>query len=108
MGQLLQRECTVLKLALKTDATSPAIPFGNFAGGRIVPTGSITSFTYYESFDGGTTWYPCYDSAATPAAIAQTSLTAGRSYPIPVDMFGSKLIQIRVDAAGTAYLSLKG
>lgn len=91
-------------------ATTPEIPFTEFAGGRIyIPSGSsITALTFYDAPVPGGTFLPSYDDAATPAAIAWTGLTAGRSYLIPPKLFGAGAIKIVVNVAGTVYISRKG
>jgi len=97
--------------ALNTaEGTTPEIPFTEFAGGRIyIPAdSSITALTFWDAPVPGGTFLPSYDDAATPAAIAWTGLTAGRSYLIPPKLFAAGAIKIVVNVAGTVYISRKG
>lgn len=97
--------------ALNTaEGTTPEIPFTGFAGGRIyIPAGSsITALTFWDAPVPGGTFLPSYDDAATPAPLAWTGLTAGRSYLIPPKLFGAGAIKIVVNVAGTVYISRKG
>jgi ABC-type microcin C transport system permease subunit YejB len=92
-------------VALQTDATSPEIELTRFTSGEIaIPTGSsITTLTYFVAMPSGT-YFAAQD--ATPAAITQT-VAATKAYPIPAALFGSALIQIRANAAGTVFINLK-
>jgi len=92
-----------------TLGTTAEIPFTEFAGGRIyIPAGSsITALTFWDAPVPGGTFLPSYDDAATPAALAWTGLTAGRSYLIPPKLFAAGAIKIVVNTAGTVYISRK-
>jgi hypothetical protein len=87
------------------------VPYFNYAGGRIIiPAGSsITSLTFYDadmlSANKGT-YGASYDSTATPAAIVLT-VAAGKSYPIPADLFGCAAFRMVSNANGLVLLSLK-
>lgn len=76
------------------------IDLRNAAGGRFgVPAGSsITTITWYESFDGGDTFLACQDGSG--AAVTQT-VSAGNSYPFPDSLYASGLVRAEGDAAGT-------
>ena len=90
-------------------ATTPEIPYQGVGGGRVyIPAASsITTLTWYDARDAGGSYLESYDSSATAAAISQT-VAAGRSYPIPVDLFGARMLKVVGNAAGTVGFSLKG
>lgn len=114
----IQRETFDLTVALTADATTtPTIGFQKAVCGTIhIPSGSpITSLTWYSGYtapataseaEAATVFLPAYDSAATPAAVTQT-VAAGRSYPIPVALAGSRFLRCVVNSAGTAYITWK-
>lgn len=89
------------------EATTGVIPFGSDVVGRVeIPTGStITSLTWYDHYLETGTFVAAYDE--TGAALV-TVVAAGRSYPIPSDLAGSRFLKAVGDAAGTIYVHLKG
>ena len=107
---MLQRLSRVHSVAVTASlATTGQIPYHDMSGGRVhIPAGSsITSLTWYDATDLGGTFLAAYDSAATPAAITQT-VSAEKSYPIPVDLFGARVLKVVGNAEGTVTISLKG
>lgn len=87
-------------------ATTPAIPFGDCAGGTIqIPAafGSPGTLTFYTCDTESGTYLAAYN---TSGAITISATTA-RSYPIPVDLFGAAWIKIVAGAAGSVVINLK-
>jgi len=81
--------------SIRFDATladSTIIDMRSMDGGRYgVPSGSsLTSVTWHESFDGGTTFVAAYDENGS--AVVQT-VAAARSYPIPYSLNASVMIK---------------
>jgi hypothetical protein len=90
--------------------TSVAIPFHDFAGGRvhIESGGSLTSLTFYDCPYEGGTFNPSYDdTATTPVALTLTGLATGRSYPLPAKLFGAGWLKMVGNNTGTVRLILK-
>lgn len=114
----IQRETFDTAVVLTTSSTTtPTISFQKQIAGTIhIPDGSsITLLTWYSGYtapatasaaEAATVFVAAYDSAATPAAVTQT-VAAGRSYPIPVALAGSKYLRVTGDAAGTVYITWK-
>ena len=104
------RACQVLKsVTVAVDvADSQAIPVGDFTSfTAAIPTGSsITSLTCHVSTEEGGTYLPLYDSLK--AAVALTSLTAGRAYQLPFGTFAVRWLKLVGDAAGTVDVTMKG
>lgn len=88
-------------------ATTPEIPFGEFAGGSVhVPDGSgITTLTWHSAPNPGGTYEPAYDSAGD--AVAQT-VAQNQAHPIPVALYGAGAIKAVGNTSGTIEVSLKG
>jgi hypothetical protein len=89
---------------------SGEIGYGDFEKGMVsVPAGSsLTLLTWHSSVTGDPngTYLPAFSSAAVPAAITQT-VSAGKSYPIPVDLFGARFLKITGNATGVVGVTLK-
>lgn len=112
---MLQRFSRSAAVTITNDAaTTPEIPFHEASGGRIhIPTGSaITALTFYDAADLGGPYLASYDSAASPAAITISPVAAARSYPMPTDLFGARMLRIvgtfSAGTSGALVLSLKG
>ena len=94
-------------LALKTDDTTPAIPFPARGGTIFIPSGSsITTLTYYAAEKLGGTFLPLYESDGS-TAVTQT-VEAGKAYDMPAAIFGCLVIKIRVNSNGSAFVTMKG
>ena len=102
--------CERFTLSLTTSETTTGEIDGydDFVGGRVhIPNGSsITSLTYYDSSDDGTTWSEAWDDASTPAVLTRT-VAADKSYPIPDALFAAERIRIKADAAEDVIVVLK-
>lgn len=90
---------------------SGEINYGDFEKGMVsIPAGSsLTTLTWHSSVTGANrngTYLPAFSSAAVPAAVTQT-VSAGKSYPIPVDLFGARFLKITGNAAGVVGVTLK-
>ncbi len=99
---------TVASYALNTAAnTTPEIPFDGRGGVIFVPVGSsITSLTYYAAEKVGGTYLPLYQAdGATP--VTQT-VTSGKAYDMPPQVFGCRAIKIVVNTAGSVFITQKG
>jgi hypothetical protein len=106
-GASIDRQTESLTLALTTSAgTTPAVNFAQFAGGRIyIPTGSsITTLTFHDAPTPDGTYLPAQD--ADGEAITLT-VEAGKSYPLPDELFAAAQLKIVADAAGSVALALK-
>ena len=89
-----------------TVAQSSLIHFGEFESGMIfVPAGSsLTTLTWYSSHTSeNSDMLPAYDSAG---AIVQT-VAAGRSYPIPESLKGTRYLKATGNASGAISCTLK-
>lgn len=118
--QITRQLMTIPSLSLTTAlGTTPEIPYEEFSQGSIaIPTGSsITTLTWFgavrQSDQPGTsaeqmpatqTFLAAQDSTGTP--VTQT-VSAAKSYPIPVALAGFAALKCVVNAAGTVDLSLK-
>jgi hypothetical protein len=89
-----------------TSADTPAIPFGDSAGGIIqLPAGSsITSLTFYASSTESGTYAQLYDSSNN--AVSRT-VAAERAYALPDECFAARWLKIVVNVNGTATLTFK-
>ena len=108
MSSTIERHSTTESVALNTAVgTTGEINYINYCGGTIhVPSSSsITSLTWHSSNEPGGTFVASYDKDG--AAVTQT-VAAGRSYPIPDALFGSRAIKAVADAAESVLVSLKG
>lgn len=90
-----------------TSAASEEIIYSDRAGGRFqVPSGSsITSITWYDAPKVGGAYVAAYDEFGV--AITQT-VSAAKSYEIPIALAGSAAIKAVGDAAGTIVVYAKG
>lgn len=106
---MLTRHSKLLNPALTaSSATTEELEnVAQFAGGQIIiPAGSpITSLTYYVAEKKGGTYVPLYDSTGT--AVTQT-VSAGKAYSMPSAIYGSQVMKIVVNSAGSVYVSLIG
>jgi hypothetical protein len=101
------RSPTIAVLSLvSTEADTPAIPFGDSAGGTIsIPVGSsITALTFYVSASETGTFTQLYDSSNN--AVSRT-VAAERAYALPDECFAARWLKIVVDVTGAATLTLK-
>ena len=72
----------------------------------LVPAGSsITTITWYDAPGEDDTFLPSQDSAASPAALS-TTVSAGKSYPIPTDLYGAGALKLVADASGSVDVTL--
>lgn len=90
---------------------SGEIGYGDFEKGMVsIPVGSsLTTLTWHSSLTGvalNGTYLPVFSADAVPAAVTQT-VSAGKSYPIPVDLFGARFLKITGNAAGVVGVTLK-
>lgn len=87
---------------------SGEIGYGDFEKGMVsVPAGSsLTTLTWHSSLASNGTYLPAFSSAEVPAAVTQT-VSAGKAYPIPVDLFGARFLKITGNAAGVVGVTLK-
>lgn len=101
-------ERRTLSLTASAATTGEIIDYDEFVGGRVhLPTGSsITTLTFHDSYDDGTTFSAAWDDAATPAAVTRT-VAADKSYPIPDALFACERIRIVADAAENVEVVLK-
>jgi hypothetical protein len=88
-----------------TDAACEEILYSEFTSGMVVIGTGITSLTWYVAPVAGGTYVPAYDYAG--AAVAQTSLTAARAYPIPLALIGNVALKAVANAEGTIDVTLK-
>lgn len=92
-------------------ADSTPIDFRNFAGGMLVPVGTISgthtlSFYVAATVDGS--YRQLYDGASSPAAITKKTAT-GQAIKLPDELFGAGFIKVVSGTADfTAEISLKG
>jgi len=102
----IKRQAPASDVTLAADITTPAISFGDAAGGLIIiPTGSsITSLTFYGSDTAAGTYVQIYDSAN--AAVSRTVAEA-RAYALPDECFAVRWLKIVANAAGAVKLTLK-
>jgi hypothetical protein len=88
-----------------------AIDLRNFAGGAIVPAGTITgthTLSFYVAATADGTYRQLYDGASTPAAITKKTAT-GQAIKLPDELFGAGFLKVvSGTAAFTAEVSLKG
>ena len=89
-------------------AGSSVIDYGDFEKGMVsIPSGSsLTTLTWHASGRDGGTYLPAFSSVAVPAAVTQT-VSAGKVYPIPSDLNGSRFLKITGNAAGVVGVTLK-
>lgn len=101
----IERLNAAVTLALATGATSPTIDVrGLVGGGILVPAGvGYATLTFYAAVDDSDTLVPLYDGGSA----VTMSVTAGRYYALPDQVFNCGLIQIRADVAGACRLLLK-
>ena len=90
-----------------TAAACQEIPFGPYAGGMLfIPAGSsVTTLTWWAAEEPGGTYLAASDEDGT--AITQT-VAAGKSYQLPLALYGCRALKAVSDAAGVMGVSLKG
>jgi hypothetical protein len=91
--------------------TATAIDFRNFAGGVLVPAGTITgthTLSFYAAATVDGTYRQLYDGAGTPAAITKKTAT-GQVISLPAELLGAGFLKVVSGTATfTAEVHLKG
>lgn len=102
-------ELDTVSLNTATSTTDAIVLSYHVSGVIYIPTGSsITSLTYYASYDGGTTYLPLQEEVGDGTTRACTrTVAAAKAYELPGAPAGATHIKITTNAAGTAYVSLK-
>lgn len=115
MPYRMERRSTVSDPITLTSSlnTTPAIPYGPCAGGLLFIESS--SGDYATPTTATLTWYASFGPEATKVPVMSgnsqvtTSVTVGKAYPVPAELFGAPFIAAVVDAGNlSVVLAAKG